>query len=236
MMMKKQIKKMIGGVLVAGVMITGLATGLTVYAASTDTGAAAAAVDTDYSLEEMLVYAIEDEYMAQAEYNVIMDTYGIQKPFSNIIKAEATHISLLEPVLEKYGVAVPEKDWENLVTVPESLDDSYNTGVEAEIKNIEMYESFLKENIPDDVSTVFKTLMSASEKHLAAFQRQADGVDGINDNNAGNCTGDGTGTRRRSNSTASKTGNGKSTNKVGSSLGGNGEGNRNTSQNNCTAE
>ena len=219
--MKRQIRKMTGGLLAAGLLVTGLTTGATVYAANTDIGAAGASVDNEYSLEEMLVYAIEDEYLAQAEYDVIMDTYGVQKPFSNIIKAEATHISLLEPLFEEYDVSVPEKDWESLVVVPETLDAAYAIGVDAEEKNIAMYESFLKENLPDDVREVFEALMNASEKHLAAFQRQVDGVTGGSGNGAGN---------------GNSTGNGSQTGKGNSGTGGNGQGNRNTSQENCIVE
>ncbi|MDD3064287.1 MAG: DUF2202 domain-containing protein [Anaerostipes sp.] len=217
--MRKQTRRITGGLLAAGLLTTGLTTIATVYAANTGTGAAGASADTEYSLEEMLVYAIEDEYLAQAEYDVIMDTYGIQKPFSNIIKAEATHISLLDPLFEEYGVSVPAKDWESLVAVPESLDAAYAIGVEAEEKNIAMYENFLKENLPDDVREVFEALMNASEKHLVAFQRQVDGVTGGSRNGNGNGT-----------ETGIQTGKGNA------GTGGNGHGNRNSSQNKCIVE
>ena len=123
----------------------------------------------------MLTYAIQDEYMAQAEYNAIMDQYGVQKPFSNIIKSEAMHIDLLLPLLKANDVAVPKNDAANRVVVPESIEKSYTVGVEAEKKNIAMYESFLKGDLPDDVKAVFEKLLAASENHLAAFERAEDG-------------------------------------------------------------
>ena len=213
---------MTGGLLAAGLLVAGLATGATVYAANTDIGAAGASVDTEYSLEEMLVYAIEDEYLAQAEYDVIMDTYGVQKPFSNIIKAEATHISLLEPLFEEYGVTIPEKDWESLVVVPETVDAAYAIGVDAEEKNIAMYERFLKENLPDNVKEVFEELMNASEKHLTAFQRQVDKISGGSENRLGNGTG-----------TGSQKGKGNSCVGGNGGVGENRQGNTNTSQESC---
>lgn len=231
--MRKQMRKITGGLLAAGLLITGLTTGATVSAANTDTGAAGASADTEYSLEEMLVYAIEDEYLAQAEYDVIMDTYGVQKPFSNIIKAEATHISLLDPLFEEYGVSVPAKDWESLVAIPESLDAAYAIGVEAEEKNIAMYESFLKENLPDDVREVFEELMNASEKHLAAFQRQVDGVTGGSENGKGNGNRNGNGLGKGN---GNGSGNAIQTGKGNCGTGGNGEGNRNALQENCIVE
>ena len=107
--------------------------------------------------------------MAQAEYNAIMDKYGVQKPFSNIIRSEATHIDLLLPLLKAYDVDIPKNDAANRVVVPVSLEKSYTAGVEAEEKNIAMYESFLKEDIPDDVKEVFKKLISCFKKSLSSI-------------------------------------------------------------------
>ena len=36
----------------------------------------------------MLTYAIQDEYLAHAEYDYILKNFGDQRPASNIIKAE----------------------------------------------------------------------------------------------------------------------------------------------------
>ena len=66
-------------------------------------GAAAVSEGETYTIEEMLVYAIQDEYMAEASYLAIMDAYGTIKPFTSISKAEGTHISLLLPLFETYG-------------------------------------------------------------------------------------------------------------------------------------
>jgi hypothetical protein len=35
-----------------------------------------------------------------------------------------------------------------------------------------MYETFLDQNLPDDVRIVFESLMHASENHLRAFQNR----------------------------------------------------------------
>lgn len=197
--MKKQIGKITGGLLIAGLLVTGTSTGLTAYAANTDTGAAGVTADTKYSVEEMLIYAIEDEYLAQAEYKVIMDTFGVQKPFSQIVKAEAKHISLLEPLLEENNVALPTKDWESLVEVPKTLEEAYASGIEAEKNNIAMYEGFLKEDLPADVKEVFEKLSNGSEKHLVAFQRNADGrVDGKNTEEKGKRLGNKQGSKQGS--------------------------------------
>lgn len=189
--MKKQIRKITSGILAAGILIGGFTTGIHVFAANEGVGSAGALTDSEYTLEEMLNYAMEDEYMAQAEYSQILDTYENQRPFSNIMKAEAYHISLLEPLFDAYDVTVPAKDWNSLITVPDSLEEAYAIGVEAEEKNIEMYQNFLKEELPEDVQTVFENLLNASERHLTAFTRQADGTctGNVNGTQNGTCNG-----------------------------------------------
>ena len=138
-------------------------------------GSAAAFADPSYTLEEMLEYAIQDEYAAQAEYQAIQDEFGTVRIYSNIMKAEAKHIEALLPLLETYEITVPADTASEHVVIPADLATSYDIGVEAEVKNIAMYEAFLKEDLPEDVRFVFENLKNASESHLAAFQRAADG-------------------------------------------------------------
>ena len=115
-------------------------------------GAAAVSEGETYTIEEMLVYAIQDEYMAEASYLAIMEAYGTIKPFTSISKAE------------------------DRIELPASLAESFEKGVAGEIENISVYGQFLgAEDLPDDVRSVFERLMTASEKHLAAFERGVDG-------------------------------------------------------------
>ena len=174
--MIRQLKKMTAGLLAVGLLATGVAAGTTAYAADSELGAAGVQSGKDYTTEEMLAFAIEDEYLAQAEYAAIMNSFGEQRPFSNIIRAEATHISLLTPLLETYKVTVPDTDWSSIATAPSSIEDAYAAGITAEKNNIAMYESFLKKELPADVKEIFEYLLNASENHLAAFQRQSDGT------------------------------------------------------------
>lgn len=146
------------------------------FAADSLTGAAAAASDSEYTLQEMLTYAMEDEMAAQNEYNAILDTFGTIRPFSNIVKAEQTHIDILLPLLQEYGVEVPESVGEAQIAVPDSIADANLIGAVAEKQNIAMYESFLAEDIPDDVRLAFEELSSASEKHLFAFENTGNGL------------------------------------------------------------
>jgi hypothetical protein len=128
---------------------------------------------TTYSLEEMITMAITDEYLAHKEYEIILAEYGNINPFANIINAEVTHIEELLPLFEAYDFAVPADNAIQFVALPGSLQEAYETGVQAEVNNIGMYESFLKQDLPEDVRAVFEQLMAASVNHLEAFSRNA---------------------------------------------------------------
>ena len=117
--------------------------------------------DNDLNKEKMLTYAIEDEFLARAEYEVIMREYGEQKPFSNIIKAEEKHISDLKELFSKYNISIPEDKAKDYTAVLESLNEAYKAGVKAEIDNIDMYEKFLKQNLPQDIKDTFTALRDA---------------------------------------------------------------------------
>lgn len=129
--------------------------------------------DVKYSLEEMLLYAIQDEYLAQAEYQLIISQYGEIKPFINIVAVEQGHIDLLIPLFETYNIELPENNVSEKAVLPESISSALATGIEAEEMNIAMYQQFLsQDNLPDDVRSVFEYLMNASENHLRAFSKE----------------------------------------------------------------
>jgi hypothetical protein len=202
-MMKTNLKKL-GAMGLVMVSILGT----TAFASTGDFGAEGAQVATEYTLEDMLEYAIEDEYLAYAEYALIIDELEAGRPFTNIINAEASHIAELEALYAAYGLAVPSIDPSEYVVLPDSIEAALAAGVEAEIANIAMYEVFLEQDLSEDVSVVFEALKAASESHLAAFLR--DRGDG---SGTGNGVGTGEGTETRSengNGLGEGTGNGPS--------------------------
>lgn len=133
-------------------------------------GSAGALADADLTLADMLTYAIQDENLARAEYEYILDTFGSFAPFRNIIKAEEGHINQLLPLFAEYGVAVPEDTVSESVATVSSLTDAYQAGVDAEVSNIAMYDKFLAQELPADVRIVFENLRAASATHLEAFR------------------------------------------------------------------
>ena len=70
-------------------------------------GAVGALADNDLSMEEMFTYAIQDEQLAHEEYAYVLETFGDQAPFNNIISAEAQHITEMTVLFEKYDLAIP---------------------------------------------------------------------------------------------------------------------------------
>jgi len=133
-------------------------------------GAKGAQQSSDPTLEQMLTYAIQDEYLARAEYNFIINEYGPVRPFSNIIHAEGQHINMLIPLFTAYGFAVPEDNAAEHIVVPRDLKGALETCVQGEIDNIGMYEMFLNKQLPEDVRDVFERLKNASGNHLRAFR------------------------------------------------------------------
>ena len=135
-------------------------------------GSAGALADENLSLADMLTYALQDEYLARAEYDQILSDFGNVRPFTNIIRAEVTHIDALLPLFEAYGITAPADEGASLAVSTANLTESYQAGVSAEVNNIAMYETFLDQTLPDNVRVVFESLMHASENHLRAFQNQ----------------------------------------------------------------
>jgi len=137
-------------------------------------GAKGALADKSLTIYDMLMYAAQDEYLAHGEYLAIVDKFGSQKPYTNIISAEETHLAYLKEVYLSYGLDFPADDSANHIVVPADLLEAAETGVQAEIDNIAMYEHFLTYDLPDNVREVFSALKSGSESHLSAFQKQVD--------------------------------------------------------------
>ena len=135
-------------------------------------GSTGALDDTSLTLADMLTYAIQDEYLAYAEYDQILSDFGSVRPFTNIIRAESTHIEALLPLFTAYGITAPTDEGADRAVSVTALTDAFQAGVTAEVNNIAMYETFLDQNLPDNVRTVFESLMRASENHLRAFQNQ----------------------------------------------------------------
>lgn len=118
--------------------------------------------------------AINDEYKALATYEAVIDKFGSSRPFSMIKGAEEQHIASLKAIYDKYGIEIPVNEWSDTVTVPASLQEACQVGVDAEIANASLYRDRLIPAVTEyeDIMLVFENLMNASEqKHLPAFEK-----------------------------------------------------------------
>ncbi len=192
--MKKGMK-----IILASLIVTVFASAGGIAYANAGYGSAGALADTEYNLEEMLIYAFQDEYAAQAGYEAVIEKFGEQVPFTNIVKSEENHINRLIQLFTTYGYTLPAQD--SVVSTAETLEEIYASEIAMEENNIAMYEKFLKEELPADVKQVFESLQRASSRHLQAFQKALDGnltCDGTGRMNKGSgqnggCTGTGAG-------------------------------------------
>lgn len=143
-------------------------------AAEAPYGAAGMEAGEEYGLPEMLAFAIADEYPARAEYEAILSAFGMDRPFSDIIRAEEKHIARLSALFAAQGLEVPPDAAREHVALPGSPEEVYRAGIAAEEANIAMYKAFLEtDGLPGDARRAFRALMRASENHLRAFERFA---------------------------------------------------------------
>ncbi|MCM3067795.1 hypothetical protein M3568_15590 [Priestia flexa] len=66
-----------------------------------DYGAKGALNAPSLSLSEMLTYALQDGYLAQARYNNVITTFGPVRTFVQIKEAELRHIDALLPLFDR---------------------------------------------------------------------------------------------------------------------------------------
>jgi len=136
---------------------------------------AAVAGEVPADVVEALTAGLTDEHRAYDTYQAVIDQFGAVRPFTNIQRAEATHIAALESLFERYNLAIPEIA--PLAEVPSfgTLADACSTGVIVETANFGLYDKWIAtvQNYPDMVQ-VFTSLRDASEfQHLPAFERCA---------------------------------------------------------------
>ncbi len=158
-----------------------LALAVSAYAEGSGYGASAAveAIESgrDFTIVDMLRWAVEDEYLARGEYEAIMARFGAMRPYDNIMAAEEQHLSWLKAEYQARGLPFPSDGSAARVVVPADLKAAAQAGVDAEIANIAMYASFLSRpelSLPENagVRDLFERLKRASENHLRAFKTQ----------------------------------------------------------------
>lgn len=137
-------------------------------------GAQGALAATDLTVDQMLAFAVQDEFIARLEYEQIIATFGVQAPYTNILSSEESHLDLLRGIYAAQGREFPADTAAEHLVMPATLLEAAQGGVQAEIDNIAMYDRFLTFELPADVAAVFTQLRDGSVNHLNAFQNQVD--------------------------------------------------------------
>jgi uncharacterized membrane protein YgcG len=125
------------------------------------------------TLEQALATALDDEYKARATYRAVLDAYGEVRPFSRIVESEERHIEALHRLYDRYELTPPSDTWPDRVSLPPSLADACQAGIDGERENAALYAKLIAavEDFPD-VAQTFRRLHAASqENHLPAFER-----------------------------------------------------------------
>ncbi|WP_456399108.1 ferritin-like domain-containing protein [Mesoaciditoga sp.] len=133
----------------------------------------AMAATTTESVQTMLLNALQEERLAAATYQVVIDKFGEVEPFTNILKAEEQHIAAVENLLKVNNIDIPK----NNVTAeaPETLEEAYAKTIEVEKEDIALYEKMLPDISDTMIKTVFTRLTNASEWHLKTFEAYSKG-------------------------------------------------------------
>ncbi len=145
---------------------------------------AAIAAEPD-AVGAMLLYMAEEEKLAQDVYDALGDLWGA-RIFDQISSSEVTHEERVLRLLDAQGLADPRTGVAGLFTDPElqslyddlialgteSRESAFQVGVMIEERDIaDLTDAILLTDDPA-VVTVLESLRSASQNHLAAFERQ----------------------------------------------------------------
>lgn len=129
-------------------------------------------VGEDLNQQVVMDEALQDEFRAQFTYQKVINTFGNVPPFSNIVQAEAQHVSEIQSLYQVRGLEPPESDW-SLDNVPSSnsLQAACAAGVVSETSTVQMYDQLLARDLDGDIRAVFERQREVSQnQHLPAFQ------------------------------------------------------------------
>jgi hypothetical protein len=113
--------------------------------------------------------ALGDEWQSEARYEAFSAKFG--RPFPNLERAEERHADVLLKLLSAHGHAAPPRP-ETRPQGPETVADACAVSLEAEKKNVALYDELIAESPPDDVRCVYEHLRSRSaDKHIPALER-----------------------------------------------------------------
>lgn len=155
-------------------------------ATPTQTVEAAEPVEQVDATTASLLFMIEEEKLAHDVYVTLGDLWG-SNVFTNIADSESTHQDQVLTLLDSRAIADPRSTevgvfvnadlqalYDQLVAQGSvSRDAAMQVGIAIEEKDISDLAATIAVEDDADVIDVYQRLLAASQKHLAAFERQA---------------------------------------------------------------
>jgi len=130
-----------------------------------------------------LVFMYQEEKVARDVYNNLYEKWNI-KVFSNIAKAEQSHMDAVKSILERYNLDIPndevgvfeleelQKLYDDLVAMGSvSSSEAIKVGVLVEETDIKDLEELIVD-APEDIKVIYQSLLNGSYNHLNAFNKQ----------------------------------------------------------------
>jgi hypothetical protein len=115
--------------------------------------------------------ALQEEYLAQATYQAIVNKFGAELPFVNILRSEGQHVAALSRQFTVHGLTVPVNSWAGKVQVPATVKDAFMAAIQLEKDDAALYDQLLKQVTEPELSRVFTQLQNASlNMHLTALE------------------------------------------------------------------
>lgn len=138
-------------------------------------------------VSEVLVFMVQEEKLARDVYRLASSQYP-DRVFSRIAASESQHMMAVGALLDRYGIGDPTDGaragefadptlaelYDSLADqVSTSRDEAVQAGITVERTDIADLRQALEMDAPADVDAVLSNLLAASQRHLAAFQRNA---------------------------------------------------------------
>ncbi|AEV29031.1 hypothetical protein SpiGrapes_1214 [Sphaerochaeta pleomorpha str. Grapes] len=136
-------------------------------------GAKGALIDSHITIADMLQYAIEDEYLAQAKCAFIIEKFGEQKIYSDLLALQGFYIEKLKELYAQLALTPPSDRAMEHFEKPSTLKEAAEQGVKDEMENMAMYVYFLTFPLPEPIEDVFTRLREGSEDQMAVFVGQS---------------------------------------------------------------
>ncbi|MFT3717439.1 ferritin-like domain-containing protein [Pseudorhodoferax sp.] len=116
--------------------------------------------------------ALYEEYAARGFYARVVESFGGQAPFSNVLRSKEQHVAALLRLCERFGIPRPLDPFPQESTVEPTWLANCQRAVAGEVGNVQMYAYLLSQVAEPEVRKVFQNLQAAAlQDHLPAFRQ-----------------------------------------------------------------